>query len=479
MGRALLLIVFLSLAPQGPALAGAAPPGCLEPLDGLVSWWPGEGSAEDAQGSNDGTLQNGAGFAAGVVGQGLSFDGVDDFVTVADDPSLEPAKFTISAWVSSPGVTNAFAAFIAARSGPAGSLGYELAVNPPALGETVRFVLNGGAQGADLSGTTDVADGQFHHVAATFDGAGMRIYVDGVLESSNSFGFGIDHADGPLVIGRREGLPNGVPEVWNGVIDELQLYTGRALCAAEIAAIAQAGAAGFCGGGIVPICLDPFLCYKAKTTKGTAAFAPQEVALADPLEMADATLKKALAICRPSELDAGDPYDRDAQLEAYQIKSALPHAKQSQIEVTTAFGTLSLDTVKPDQLLVPTSLGEGGVPGALTDSRVDPFKCYKVKVTKGTPKLPKGVQASVENFFDTARTFDVKKPKRLCLAADQDGAGIAQPGARLLCYQAKPAKGEAKHVKRTGVFVLNPFGQAQLDTVKETELCVPELPPAP
>jgi hypothetical protein len=36
---------------------------------GLVGWWRAEGSAKDAAGTNHGTLRNGAGFAAGKVGQ--------------------------------------------------------------------------------------------------------------------------------------------------------------------------------------------------------------------------------------------------------------------------------------------------------------------------------------------------------------------------------------------------------------------------
>ena len=33
---------------------------CMQPPAGLVSWWPGEGNAQDIIGDNHGTLQNGA-----------------------------------------------------------------------------------------------------------------------------------------------------------------------------------------------------------------------------------------------------------------------------------------------------------------------------------------------------------------------------------------------------------------------------------
>src|SRR5262245_25144575 len=65
---------------------------------GIVSWWPGDGDASDLIGSNDGTLTNGAGFAAGMVGQAFSFDATDDVVDVGGSASVQGAR-TIEAWV--------------------------------------------------------------------------------------------------------------------------------------------------------------------------------------------------------------------------------------------------------------------------------------------------------------------------------------------------------------------------------------------
>jgi hypothetical protein len=42
-----------------------------------------------------------------------------------------------------------------------------------------------------------------------------------------------------------------------------------------------------------------------------------------------------------------------------------------------------------------------------------------------------------------------------------------------MCYQAKPATGEPKHVKVLGIHVNNQFGSEQVDTIKEEEFCVP------
>jgi hypothetical protein len=48
---------------------------CVPPPAGLVSWWPGDGNAQDIIGPNDGTLQGGATFAPGVVGEAFKLNG--------------------------------------------------------------------------------------------------------------------------------------------------------------------------------------------------------------------------------------------------------------------------------------------------------------------------------------------------------------------------------------------------------------------
>ena len=53
---------------------------CVQPPEGLVSWWPGEGDASDIVGNNHGMRQNGATFAPGMVGQAILLDGIDGYV---------------------------------------------------------------------------------------------------------------------------------------------------------------------------------------------------------------------------------------------------------------------------------------------------------------------------------------------------------------------------------------------------------------
>jgi hypothetical protein len=70
-----------------------------------------------------------------------------------------------------------------------------------------------------------------------------------------------------------------------------------------------------------------------------------------------------------------------------------------------------------------------------------------------------------------SRRYDVKKITRLCNPVE----GSGDPDVRMICYQAKAAKGEPKHEKVEGeIHATNSLGEDQrLDTIKEEEVCVP------
>src|SRR5690242_13049189 len=66
----------------------------------MVAWWPGDGDAHGIQGGNNGTLQGGASFTAGLGGQGFNLDGIDYYVEGPDSPALDIAsQITSEAWI--------------------------------------------------------------------------------------------------------------------------------------------------------------------------------------------------------------------------------------------------------------------------------------------------------------------------------------------------------------------------------------------
>ena len=75
---------------------------CAPQPSGLVSWWKAEGNANDQMGLNNGTLENGASFGLGNVGDAFSFNGSNQYVLVGDPipASLQiQNSITLSAWI--------------------------------------------------------------------------------------------------------------------------------------------------------------------------------------------------------------------------------------------------------------------------------------------------------------------------------------------------------------------------------------------
>jgi uncharacterized protein (TIGR02145 family) len=77
------------------------------PTNGLVGWWPFNGNANDESGNGNHGTVNGATLAAdrfGNAGKAYSFDGVDDFVEVVNNPNfafLLNSSFSVSIWFNS------------------------------------------------------------------------------------------------------------------------------------------------------------------------------------------------------------------------------------------------------------------------------------------------------------------------------------------------------------------------------------------
>ena len=85
---------------------------CTPTPSGLISWWPGDGFALDVEGTNNGTLEDGASYAPGEVGQAFNFSASDASVALPDNffpfpttgTSNQPFTFEVWFETSSGGV---------------------------------------------------------------------------------------------------------------------------------------------------------------------------------------------------------------------------------------------------------------------------------------------------------------------------------------------------------------------------------------
>ena len=222
---------------------------CAPPPPNMVSWWPGEGNANDIQGTNNGTL-NGVTFAPGKVGQAFSCGGGDRYVDVGTNLSSIGGDISVVTWIKTG--PNSFYQYIAGNRTPTPPYeqGWELACLGNGDGGTIAFYAGGGAHGY-RTGLSNTRDNQWHHVAGVRNGATYSVYVDGVIENGVGFSDASDiSSTAPLYIGKTSAGADPVTR-FAGLVDEFQVYN-RALSASEVQAIYNAGSEGTCRPCIPP-----------------------------------------------------------------------------------------------------------------------------------------------------------------------------------------------------------------------------------
>ena len=155
---------------------------------------------------------------------------------VVDRPALNPTgAITLSAWINaSAWPTSIWQGSIIAKDAFEAEAGY---VFRGGAGGLLSFVVyTGGGNWSELATTAPVSSG-WHHVAATFNGSTMSIYVDGVQRASKTQTGTIAPSGVDLIVGN---CPSDTTRQFHGAIDGAQVY-GRALAATEIAAAYAAG----------------------------------------------------------------------------------------------------------------------------------------------------------------------------------------------------------------------------------------------
>jgi len=190
----------------------------------LISHWsfddrPGD-VAEDSIASNHGLILNGAERVKGQVKKARLFDGVNDYIEVADDSSLDITgnKITIEMWVYPESVS---LENILIRKGSAGAGNYSLYIRNSQLA-----LISGDSNNWVNRGTNSIiTTGSWQYIVVTYDGSDIRYYIDGDLTdviardgvgvaNGNVFSIG-----GPLV----PGFSNS--RHFKGMIDEVAIYS--------------------------------------------------------------------------------------------------------------------------------------------------------------------------------------------------------------------------------------------------------------
>lgn len=182
--------------------------------------------------ANNGYVYNTATSTAktiGKTGQGIKFDGTDDFVDLGANSSMNPTSntATFSAWVYyTTNITTAMT--ILSKDTNAADSDFFFRIQNPSTGV---FRCNfEGAGGSDTSAGV-VTPGVWQHIACVWDGTNRIIYKNGVAVDTVAGTPTFSSSGGNVSLGRRNEAGGGL--YFNGKIDEVRMYN-RALTASEI-----------------------------------------------------------------------------------------------------------------------------------------------------------------------------------------------------------------------------------------------------
>ncbi|MFC1715188.1 LamG domain-containing protein [Candidatus Poribacteria bacterium] len=205
--------VILSLASQADAQ--------IDP-ETVVGVWlfetdPKDGVEDDSGNGHEGTLQGNVQWVPGKFGEALEFPGVSgSLVSIPHAEDLSLFNFTIVAWYK--GEATDSWQYLISKEIPHNSRNYSIGVNKGDGVMTTQITV-GAEQWKTASGRTPLIDGEWYHMAGTYDGTFIKSWVNGVMEGQLGEQGEPDHPENePL----RIGAVNGIPA--KGVIDEVALF---------------------------------------------------------------------------------------------------------------------------------------------------------------------------------------------------------------------------------------------------------------
>lgn len=167
------------------------------------------------------------GGAAGKFSYGGSFDGVNDYVDVANQSPFDwesTHPITLSAWIKTS--TNASMSIISKMDHTTSDRGYEIQTG--GSGRIYFQIINTYASnGIEVFATDNYSDNNWHHIVATYDGSGssngVKIYFDGVLQSTSA-SFSNLTATVRNSVDVQIGARYNSSQLFTGSIDEARIY---------------------------------------------------------------------------------------------------------------------------------------------------------------------------------------------------------------------------------------------------------------
>lgn len=200
--------------------------------NGLLAYYPFNGNAIDESGNGKNATVTAAVLSPdrfGNANKSFSFNGTNAVILTPIN-SITTGKMSFCAWVKTPGdASKDFMGIVFARAGYNMATGLGLQQNTSSY-----FIVNSGSSNVLYENKyiqQDLFNNQWHFMAGTYDGATLKVYLDGVLIKEIVAKIVAPQVNAYFKIGHDD--ISGYSRYFKGSIDDVRIYD-RALSATEI-----------------------------------------------------------------------------------------------------------------------------------------------------------------------------------------------------------------------------------------------------
>ena len=184
-----------------------------------LAWYKLDGNALDSSGNGYHGTVNGPIASEGVYGQGYWFDGTNDYISADSAAGAFSGAATWTAWVKSNKTSGEFIS----KFSPASGRSYGIQVD--LLG---RLNFRASSDGTSVAWARPVSpagridDGEWRHVAVSYNGTTFSVFFNGVPVYSAGETRAIYAGDAPLWLGAQSEFPTTLP--FRGTLDDVRIY---------------------------------------------------------------------------------------------------------------------------------------------------------------------------------------------------------------------------------------------------------------
>lgn len=205
------------------------------PSNGLMAWYKFNGNAGDSSGNGNHGTVNGAILTSDRFSNNngaYQFNGSGDYISIPASNSIQPNNaLSVSVWFYSDNNANQWQPIVCkflSNSFPYNSYYLGTGTPSPVNGKWYGVISDGASVSQNAISKTTTTN-SWILLTFTYDGSSINTYVNGVLESTNSFSGNIGYTSGALYVAY-DGLAG---QYFKGKVDEITIYN-RALSQTEI-----------------------------------------------------------------------------------------------------------------------------------------------------------------------------------------------------------------------------------------------------